>query len=50
MVPLVRDGRLLGVLDLDSPRVDRFDGEDDRGLNAIAQIFIRSSDLERFVD
>jgi len=50
VVPLVRDGRLLGVLDLDSPRVDRFDGEDDRGLNAIAQIFIRSSDLERFVD
>jgi L-methionine (R)-S-oxide reductase len=28
VVPLVHDGRLLGVLDLDSPRKARFDGED----------------------
>jgi L-methionine (R)-S-oxide reductase len=28
VVPLVHEGRLLGVLDLDSPRLARFDGED----------------------
>ncbi len=41
VVPLVaRDGALLGVLDLDSPLPSRFDGEDARGLEALAQLWI----------
>lgn len=36
VVPLVHQGRLLGVLDLDSPRRARFDAEDARGCEALA--------------
>ena len=37
VAPLVgRDGRVLGVLDLDSPDVNRFDEIDERGVVAIA--------------
>jgi L-methionine (R)-S-oxide reductase len=40
VVPLVRDGELIGVFDLDSPRVGRFDEDDQRGLETIAQVFV----------
>lgn len=46
VVPLLKHQRLLGVLDLDSPSFARFDDEDARGLNELAQIFIDSSSLE----
>jgi L-methionine (R)-S-oxide reductase len=36
VVPLVRDGGLLGVLDLDSPYAARFDGDDAAGCEALA--------------
>ena len=42
VVPLVRDSALIGVLDLDSPKLSRFDEEDQRGLEAIARIFVGS--------
>ena len=42
VVPLVRGGELLGVLDLDSPRHARFGAADQRGLESLAQIFIES--------
>lgn len=35
VVPVVRDGRLIGVLDLDSPRPARFDSDDAAGLEAL---------------
>jgi L-methionine (R)-S-oxide reductase len=41
VLPLVRDGELLGVLDLDSPKHARFDEEDEAGLKAIAEILAR---------
>jgi L-methionine (R)-S-oxide reductase len=44
VVPLVKDQRLIGVLDLDSPLLGRFDDEDARGLNILANIFIEISD------
>ncbi len=38
-VPLVSDdSHLLGVLDVDSPELDRFDAEDEEGLQAIGRI------------
>jgi GAF domain-containing protein len=42
VVPLIAGGALLGVLDLDSPRVARFDEADARGLESLAQLFVRS--------
>jgi GAF domain-containing protein len=43
VVPLVADdGRLLGVLDLDSPALARFDDEDARGLEAIARAWVEA--------
>ncbi len=33
---------LIGVLDLDSPHPDRFDADDQRGLEAIAQAYVES--------
>lgn len=35
VVPVVHDGRLLGVLDLDSPHANRFDAKDARGCEAL---------------
>src|ERR1700733_9952133 len=49
VVPLIKDGRLLGVLDIDSPHIARFDQEDGVGLNAAVALFVQSSDLDRFV-
>lgn len=42
VVPLVRDGALVGVLDLDSPVPDRFDVDDQAGIEAMAALFVRS--------
>jgi len=42
VVPLVRGGELLGVLDVDSPVHARFGAADQAGLEAIAKIFVES--------
>jgi len=42
VVPLLRGDQLIGVFDLDSPRVDRFDAHDQAGLETIARIFVES--------
>ena len=44
VVPLVRDGRVLGVFDLDSPKAGRFDEEDARALEALVAIYLEASD------
>lgn len=38
VVPIVRDGRLIGVLDLDSPEPARFDAEDAAGCEALCAL------------
>jgi L-methionine (R)-S-oxide reductase len=40
VVPLLKDGVLLGVLDLDSPKLNRFDGEDQAGLESLAATLV----------
>ncbi|CAD0362167.1 GAF domain-containing protein [Xanthomonas sp. WHRI 8391] len=40
VIPLVKGDALIGVLDLDSPELDRFDADDQRGLEAIAKVFV----------
>jgi L-methionine (R)-S-oxide reductase len=44
VVPLVKDGVIIGVLDLDSPRPARFDADDQAGMEALAAIFMAASD------
>ena len=47
VVPLIQAGRLLGVLDLDSPEPGRFDREDAEGLAALVEVLLAASDLGR---
>jgi L-methionine (R)-S-oxide reductase len=50
VVPLIKRGRLLGVLDLDSPDMARFDEEDRSGLNSAVALLLDSSDFGKFCD
>ena len=45
VVPLVLDGELIGVFDLDSPVRGRFGVEDQAGLEAIARAFVESIEM-----
>lgn len=42
VVPLVRHGNVIGVLDIDSPKPGRFDAEDQAGFEALAAIYVES--------
>lgn len=44
VVPLVKEGRLIGVLDLDSPSLARFSETDQVGIEALAAIFLKATD------
>lgn len=44
VVPLLKDGRLVGVLDLDSPETGRFSVQDQAGIERLAEIFLALSD------
>ena len=46
VVPLIKDGKAYGVLDIDSPIFDRFKEEDREGLEALRDILINSINLE----
>jgi L-methionine (R)-S-oxide reductase len=42
VVPLMKDGRMIGVFDLDSPKLSRFDREDAAGLDQLVKILLSS--------
>ncbi|MFC1688410.1 GAF domain-containing protein [Pseudomonadota bacterium] len=42
VIPLIRNGELLGVLDLDSPVADRFDQADEDFLVRVSEVFLSS--------
>ena len=42
VVPLIRDGAVFGVLDIDSPTPARFDAADQAGVEAVAAIYVAS--------
>jgi L-methionine (R)-S-oxide reductase len=44
VVPLLQHGRLLGVLDLDSPKFNRFDADDATGLEETVRQLLAASD------
>jgi GAF domain-containing protein len=45
VVPLLKGGAVLGVLDLDSPHPNRFDDEDREGCEELVRIYLEASDL-----
>ena len=49
VVPLTRDGKVVGVLDLDSPSPGRFDAEDQAGIEEVASIYVSASALRPFL-
>ncbi len=49
VVPLLQHGRLLGVLDLDSPELARFDVEDGDGLKTGCELLLEKSELSRYL-
>ncbi|MEK1890432.1 MAG: GAF domain-containing protein [Phyllobacterium sp.] len=46
VVPLFRDGKVFGVIDLDSPSPGRFDAADQEGVEAIAATYVAASSWE----
>jgi L-methionine (R)-S-oxide reductase len=42
VVPLLNWGKVLGVLDLDSATVDRFDDDDREGIESVVSVFLSS--------
>jgi len=46
VVPLIKNGTLVGVFDLDSPILARFDGDDQSGLETLANLYLDASHLD----
>jgi L-methionine (R)-S-oxide reductase len=44
VIPLIKDGVLLGVFDIDSPALDRFSADDRAGLEAMVAAFLDATD------
>jgi len=45
VIPLIKDGRLYGVFDIDSPRLDRFSDADKLGLESMVAAFLAATDM-----
>jgi len=45
VIPIMADGAVIGVLDIDSPSLERFDEADLRGLTHVVEIFSASTRL-----
>ena len=45
VIPLMKDERLIGVFDLDSPVFGRFDDGDASGLNRLVSVMVESSEV-----
>lgn len=45
VIPLVVEGKVLGVLDIDSPKLARFDDEDQDGLKAMVATLLAMTDF-----
>ncbi|WP_462379181.1 GAF domain-containing protein [Pseudomonas sp. Marseille-QA0892] len=44
VVPLIKDGLLIGVLDLDSPHIGRFTEDDQKGIERLVAAFLAATD------
>ena len=45
VIPLIKDGVVLGVFDIDSPTLNRFSEEDQAGLEALVAAFMAATDF-----
>jgi L-methionine (R)-S-oxide reductase len=45
VIPLIRDGKVVGVFDIDSPTLNRFSEEDREGLEALVAAFLAATDF-----
>jgi len=45
VIPLIKAGRVIGVLDLDSPKFSRFEDDDAACLGRLARVFVDSCDF-----
>ncbi|MFO7900774.1 MAG: GAF domain-containing protein [Planctomycetota bacterium] len=45
VVPIKVDGRIVGVLDVDSPVADRFGADDEEGLERLVAVFLRNTSM-----
>jgi GAF domain-containing protein len=45
VIPLIKDGVMLGVFDIDSPALDRFSDEDRVGLERMVMAFLDATDF-----
>ena len=45
VIPLIKDGVVLGVFDIDSPTLNRFDAADQAGLEALVAAFLAATDF-----
>ena len=45
VVPIVSNGAVIGVLDIDSPSLNRFDAEDQAGIEAMVETFTAATNL-----
>jgi len=43
VIPLIKDGALVGVLDIDSPSLARFSTDDQLGLEMLASVFVEAT-------
>jgi GAF domain-containing protein len=46
VIPLLKDGNFLGVLDIDSPVLKRFDAEDRAGLETLVSVFLKATSFK----
>ena len=45
VIPLIKDGAVLGVFDIDSPLLNRFSAEDQAGLESLVAAFMAATDF-----
>lgn len=45
VIPLIKDQRVLGVFDIDSPTLNRFSEDDRAGLEALIAVFLAATDF-----
>ncbi|MBN2425774.1 MAG: GAF domain-containing protein [Calditrichaceae bacterium] len=43
VIPLIKENKLIGVLDIDSPKLARFDQEDQKGLEALIKVLLEKT-------
>jgi L-methionine (R)-S-oxide reductase len=46
VIPVIKNGELFGVFDIDSPSLNRFSEEDRQGLEALVAIFVAATDFK----